>query len=90
MIRYCWVLVLAVVVIGHPSQGLIHPKSMSNLYSSSDYKGNNNNDETANFSLLTSDTLAEAVALRPERADNVIQQPEQHWIKPSPKGLTFS
>lgn len=76
-----WALLIA--MLAGVSRGLIQPK-MSNLFSSAD------SDDLAS-SWLTSDT----VAIRYESgvggsSNGVIQQPEQRWIKPSPKGLCLS
>lgn len=90
MICHRWLIVLAVALASPSSRGLIHPKSMSNLYSSSDNNRSNNDDGAANSQSLTSDAEAEALALQSETADNAIQQPDQRWIKPSPKGLNLS
>ncbi|XP_057375249.1 uncharacterized protein LOC130696185 [Daphnia carinata] len=87
MICHRWLIVLAVALACRSSRCLIHPKSTSNLYSSSDNNRSNNNDGTANSRSLTSDTQAEALALHSGTADNAIQQPDQRWIKPSPKAL---
>ena len=69
-----WALLMAMLV--GVSRGLIQPK-MSNLFSSAD------SDDLAS-SWLTSDTAA----IRYEIGGGV-QQPEQRWIKPSPKGCRF-
>jgi hypothetical protein len=85
----CWAVVLLTVMLLAKSSRGRHPKSLaalSNLYSSSD---NDDDSDGESFWLMASDSAATTSRPAESSTDNVAknqQQPEQRWIKPSPKG----
>ncbi|XP_046451607.1 uncharacterized protein LOC124199727 [Daphnia pulex] len=86
----CWAVVLLTVMLLAKSSRGRHPKSLatlSNLYSSSD---NDDDSDGESFWLMASDSAATTSRPAESSTDNVAknqQQPEQRWIKPSPKAL---